>query len=88
VEWVLQVVRRKRGERFGRSPWWGRHPGYAMTEVDAFCERLASTMQGGRGPGLRAVRQIEFRSQRGGYAEDEVDAFLDVVVGIMLRRRY
>lgn len=88
VQQALAVVRRRRGERFARSQWWARYPGYAMAEVDAFCERVAAVLQGGRGPGLRAVRQVDFRSQRGGYREDEVDAFLDQVVGILLRRRY
>lgn len=81
---LLARMRAPRGARFSRGNSLQR--GYAVGEVDSFCDRLVATLDGGRGPGLRAVRQIEFHSQWGGYSEDEVDAVLDRVVDLLLRR--
>lgn len=84
VEDLLRQLHAPKGERFLRCARLQR--GYAVGQVDSFCERLEATLTGGRGPGLRAVRQVEFHAQLGGYAEDDVDELLDRVVDVLLRR--
>ncbi len=81
---LMRLLKARPGHRFSHAARLGR--GYAIGEVDAFCDRLVGTLQGGRGPGLRAVRQAEFHSQLGGYSERDVDDFLDQVVDVLLRR--
>ncbi len=82
---LVALSRRPRGQRFARGHRWQRHC-YAVGEVDSFCDRLQPTLDGGRGPGMRAVRQVEFNAQLGGYLERDVDQFLDRVVDVLLRR--
>lgn len=84
VDDLLDALAAPRGQRFTRGNRLQR--GYAAGEVDSFIDRLAATLRGDRGPGLRAVRQVEFHAQLGGYSEDEVDEFLDGVVDVLLRR--
>ena len=81
---VRAELERPAGSRFPRAGRFER--GYATSDVDQLCERLAGVLSGGPGPGVRGVRSAVFRAQRGGYAELPVDDLLDRVVEILLRR--
>ncbi len=72
------------GARFRRAKAWER--GYRPEAVDALLDSVAGRLRGGTGPDADAVRESLFRPRRGGYDEDEVDAYLDQVVDLLLRR--
>ena len=79
---ILDRLRRGPGRRFRRAPFL--RFGYARTEVDAVAERLIGFLQHGEAITPVQVRQVAFRMQRGGYAEEQVDALLDAVIEVLL----
>ena len=81
---LLALLQGSDGTRFPRASRLSR--GYSVPHVDGFCAAVASTVQGGEGPGLREVRDVVFPPRRGGYVEDDVDALLDRVVDVLLLR--
>lgn len=58
--------------------------GYHRADVDAFGEKLMRYFTEAWPITVADVRTVVFREQRGGYREDQVDAFLDAVVDVML----
>ena len=71
------------GERFERGTGLSRS--YAVTDVDELCGRLLRYFEDGEGMSVDEVRRAVFRTRFGsrGYAEAQVDAFLDRVVEVM-----
>ena len=68
------------GMRFPRRLWWA--PGYEVSEVDAFVERIEATLgnvaSSGQAVTAVDVQQIKFRTTwREGYDEEMVDKALD-----------
>lgn len=78
---ALDQLSRREGEKFARVGRFTR--GYTVEQVDAFAQRLASYLNDGPEMAPGEVLTKRFDSQRGGYDEDEVDAMLDVIVGLM-----
>lgn len=82
-----QVLRgrlvRPDGQRFDRAR--GLAPAYEVTDVDRLCVRLLGYFDDGEPMSVDEVRRAVFRPRRGsrGYAEPQVDAFLDRVVEVM-----
>lgn len=79
---VLDRLVRPRGRRFDRVGI-GRF-GYRVDEVDLVADRIAAYLSTGEPIGAEQVRDVAFRMQRGGYREQQVDAVLDAVVGVIL----
>ena len=71
------------GERFDRAS--GLAPAYDVADVDRLCVRLLGYFEDGEPMSVDEVRRAVFRPRRGtrGYAEPQVDAFLDRVVEVM-----
>lgn len=71
------------GERFDRAR--GLAPAYDVADVDRLCVRLLGYFEDGEPMSVDEVRRAVFRARRGtrGYAEPQVDAFLDRVVEVM-----
>lgn len=72
------------GERFDRGS--GLAPAYDPADVDELCHRLLRYFDDGDPMSVDEVRRAVFRTRRGarGYAEPQVDAFLDRVVEVMV----
>lgn len=75
---------RPQGERFDRGE--GLAPSYDVADVDEICARLLRYFEDGEPMSVDEVRRAVFRTRRGGrgYAEPQVDAFLDRVVEVMV----
>lgn len=92
--WLRQVHRtaavlrgrlhRPPGERF-RRPGKRTLPGYDIEDVDRLCDQLLEYLEQGIPLSVDVVRRAVFREARGadGYEENQVDVFLDRVVGLM-----
>jgi len=78
-------LQRPRTRRF-RRPSRSRAPGYSAAHVDVLCERVAARLDGSGELGAKAVRRAVFPAARGErcYEEQQVDAFLDRVVQLLL----
>ncbi|NBQ93096.1 MAG: DivIVA domain-containing protein [Micrococcales bacterium] len=79
-----RLVRPKR-KRFARRGWPFR--GYDRKQVDALCSRVATHVKAEAELTVRDVRIEVFKSKRGGYAEHQVDAFMDKVVELLQRQK-
>jgi len=75
---------RARRRRFARRGWPFR--GYNTKQVDALCSRIATYLKAESELSVRDVRIEVFKSKRGGYAEHQVDAFMDKVVELLQRQ--
>ena len=75
----------KTGHRFSHRTLLLR--GYSRKEVDAFCALVTSHLQTGESMSVLDVRKTVFKAKRGGYAENEVDAFIDRVVEVLQLER-
>lgn len=82
---ILDRAVRPRGQRFRRTGVFTL--GYAVREVDAVADRVASYIQHGTPLDLPRLRQVAFAPQRGGYQEAQVDLFIDAVAEVMLAVR-
>ncbi|WP_309068651.1 DivIVA domain-containing protein [Microbacterium sp.] len=82
---ILDRMNRPRGERFDRVGPLAY--GYAREEVDIVTDRLTRYFEAGESLTVEQVRAAAFRSARGGYREEQVDALLDAVVDVMLAVR-
>ena len=69
---------RPKRNRFRSSVWPVR--GYSRKQVDALTERVLRHTQAGAKLTLTEVRSSVFEAKRGGYAENQVDAFIDRVI--------
>lgn len=85
LERVTEVVRgrldRPKRKRFARASWPTR--GYNRREVDKLCNLILEHMVNGEQIQMSEVRRTVFSDQRGGYAENQVDAFIDRVIQIL-----
>ena len=73
------------GEKFRRV---GRMSGgYDPAEVDRFLIRVQRFFADNRPMSVDEVRQVVFRTRRGGYSEAQVDLLLDAVIDVMLAVR-
>ncbi|HST73136.1 MAG TPA: DivIVA domain-containing protein [Kocuria rosea] len=81
-------LERPRTRRF-RRPSRARARGYSAAHVDVLCERLAEHLEGGETLEPSALRRAVFPSAHGerGYEEQQVDAFLDRAVELLLALR-
>lgn len=82
---VLDRLSRPAGERFARVSPLAK--GYNPAEVDRFTTRLARHFREDRPLSVDDVRQVAFRTRRGGYDEAQVDLVLDAVIDVMLAVR-
>ncbi len=62
--------------------------GYDRKQVDRFMASVAAHIETGRELDLNSVRRAVFKLKRGGYAEIQVDAFIDRVVELLHLERY
>nr|WP_255480897.1 DivIVA domain-containing protein [Quadrisphaera sp. RL12-1S] len=76
-------LERPEGDRFDRAAHG--HPGYDPAEVDALCDRISGWLDGEPGLSHDDLRRSVFSTRRGeqGYAEHQVDAFIDRTVEVM-----
>lgn len=72
---------RKPGKRFKRTGLILR--GYNRRQVERFLARVEKHIESGDALSLDYVRRIIFKASRGGYAENQVDAFIDRVVELL-----
>jgi DivIVA domain-containing protein len=82
-EMVLRRTNKKRGRKFSRRIWPNR--GYSVREVDKFCSYLGKIQDTKADLSVKEIRIATFKSKRGGYAEYQVDAFLEKVVEVLQR---
>lgn len=72
---------RPKRKRFDHVSWPSR--GYNKREVDKLCNLILEHIINEEKLTMAEVRRIVFSAQRGGYAENQVDAFIDRVVQIL-----
>lgn len=58
--------------------------GYALKDVDAFSDKIASFLRGEGDLSVSDIRSVTFRSSRRGYDENQVDAVLDALIEMLL----
>ena len=84
-ELILARCGRARRRKFDRRMWPNR--GYSSKQVDRFCSQLGKSLETEAGLTVKEVRSATFKSKRGGYAEYQVDAFLEKVVETLQREQ-
>ncbi|MEO0023776.1 MAG: hypothetical protein RL196_217 [Actinomycetota bacterium] len=77
-------LNRPKKKRFSHAVWPLR--GYSMKQVDTFCQNLERYLVSGATMNASEVRNQLFKAKRGGYAENQVDAFLDRAVEVIQLR--
>lgn len=82
---IVNRLNRPDNHRFSRTGPFTL--GYSTAEVDRFSGRLIRYFSEGLPITVDEVRTVTFRSQRGGYAEAQVDLLLDSVTDVMLAVR-
>lgn len=82
-ELLLARVRRTKGKKFDRRRWPSQ--GYSKKQVDQSCSQLATHLEGTLLVSAKDVRLSVFKTKRGGYAEHQVDAFIDKFVELIQR---
>lgn len=75
----------ERGHRFKRTGPFTH--GYKRSEVDLMLDRILIYLNGHAPITAIEVRDVTFTAELRGYAEDQVDAFLDAVVSFILASR-
>ena len=80
-EIVQTRAERPKRKRFERVTWPSR--GYSKREVDKLCNLILEHIINEEQLTMAEVRRIVFSARRGGYAENQVDAFIDRVVQIL-----
>ena len=75
---LLERLDRPKRKRFKRAGLFLK--GYHPKQVDSFCERIDRRLSSGGSLAVTDVRRVLFKAKRGGYAEGQVDAYLDKVV--------
>lgn len=80
---LLNRVTKKKAKRFARRLWPLR--GYNRRQVDGLCSLLANHLNQSEPLVLKDVRLTVFKPKRGGYAEYQVDAFIDRIVELLQR---
>jgi DivIVA domain-containing protein len=80
-EILITRASRPKRRRFEKISWPAR--GYNKREVDKLCNLVLEHLVNQEKLKMSEVRRIVFSAQRGGYAENQVDAFIDRVVQIL-----
>lgn len=80
-EIVKARAERPKKKRFERVSWPAR--GYNRKQVDVLCNLVLEHVVNSEPLTMSEVRRIVFSAQRGGYAENQVDAFIDRVIQIL-----
>lgn len=80
---IIERTRRKKRRKFVKRGWPNR--GYSVKQVDRFCSQLGNKIEAEAKLTVREVRTATFKPKRGGYAEYQVDAFLEKVVEYLQR---
>jgi len=80
-EIVKTRAERPKKRRFERVSWPAR--GYNRKQVDVLCNLVLEHLVNSEPLTMSEVRRIVFSAQRGGYAENQVDAFIDRVIQIL-----
>lgn len=75
-------MQKDRGVRFKKTSFMAY--GYKISQVDAVIDQLADAIEKSEYVKPTQVRQVKFHSQRSGYNEAQVDAFLDGVTEYFL----
>ena len=84
-ELILSRSSRSKRRKFERRMWPNR--GYSAKQVDYFCSQLGKSLETKAGLTVKEVRTATFKSKRGGYAEYQVDVFLEKVVEALQREQ-
>lgn len=82
---VIERCKRKNKRKFKRRIWPNR--GYSTKQVDKFCSQLGNSLENKAKLTVKELRIATFKSKRGGYAEYQVDAFLEKVVEALQREQ-
>ena len=82
---VVDRCNRAKRTKFKKRMWPNR--GYSIKQVDKFCSQLGISLESKRQLTVKEVRITTFKSRRGGYAEYQVDAFLETVVEVLQREQ-
>lgn len=61
--------------------------GYSVKQVDILCSQLGKSLETKADLSVKEVRTATFKAKRGGYAEYQVDAFLESVVESIQRQQ-
>jgi DivIVA domain-containing protein len=84
-ELIIDRSSRAKRRKFVRRVWPNR--GYDARQVDKFCSQMGSSLEAKTKLTVKDVRTATFKSKRGGYAEYQVDAFLEKVVEVLQREQ-
>lgn len=76
---------RSNKKRFSKRKYPNK--GYNVKQVDKLCSQLGNTLETKADLSVKEVRTATFKSKRGGYAEYQVDAFLEKVVELIQRQQ-
>ena len=82
---ILTRTGNSKRRKFKRRIWPNR--GYSVRQVDNFCSQLGKSLETKAGLTVKEVRTATFKSKRGGYAEYQVDIFLEKVVEALQREK-
>ncbi|MEI8231451.1 MAG: DivIVA domain-containing protein [Actinomycetes bacterium] len=82
-ELLANRVAKKSRRRFKRRSFPYR--GYNRRQVDNFCLEVATHLNQSTELTVKQVRLVAFKTQRGGYAEYQVDAFIAKLVEVLQR---
>jgi DivIVA domain-containing protein len=82
---VLARCSRKNRRKFARRVWPNK--GYSTKQVDKLCSQLGKSLESKTELTVKELRTATFKSKRGGYAEYQVDAFLEKVVEALQREQ-
>jgi DivIVA domain-containing protein len=82
---LLARCNRRSKRKFKRRSWPNK--GYSTKQVDKFCSQLGKNLEAKADLSIKEIRIATFRSKRGGYAEYQVDAFLEKIVETLQREQ-
>ena len=82
---VIARCNRKNRRKFAKRVWPNK--GYSTKQVDKFCSQLGQKLERKAKLTVKELRVATFKSKRGGYAEYQVDAFLETVVEAFQREQ-
>ena len=82
---VLARCNRPRRRKFSKRLWPNR--GYSTKQVDKLCSQLGKSLENKAKLTVKELRIATFKSRRGGYAEYQVDVFLEKVVETLQREQ-
>lgn len=84
IESLQGRIDRPKAKRFSRAKWPLR--GYSPKQVDSFCLSLERYLFSNATIVVGDVRGQLFKAKRGGYSENQVDAFLDRAIEVIQLR--